>query len=122
MIVTQESGISVDNQDSVMQIAPAEFSSASCWISSTFLGSDLTLVDSIVGIPYTLCCHSLLTLLKPPKLTDLCVNCRFSAMWLPVLTAISTVINYSWNRANSSVIPSPVVSPRSLVSRQTIAL
>ena len=82
-IVTQESGISVDNQDSVMQIAPAEFSSASCWISSTKLGSDLTLVDSIVGIPYTLCCHSLLTLLKPLKLTDLCVNRRFSAMWLP---------------------------------------
>ena len=39
-----------------------------------------------------------------------------------VLTTISTVINYSWNRANLSVIPSPVVNPRSMVSKQTIAL
>ena len=67
-----------------MQIAPAEFNSAICWVSSTFLGTDPTLVDIIEGIPYTLGCRNFLTLLKTPKLTDLCVCRRFSAMWLPL--------------------------------------
>ena len=44
-----ESGISGDNQDSVIQITPAEFSRAICSISSTFFGSDLTFADRMVG-------------------------------------------------------------------------
>jgi hypothetical protein len=42
--------MSGDSHDSVMQITPAEFSSAICWSSSIFFGIDLTLVDNIVGI------------------------------------------------------------------------
>jgi hypothetical protein len=49
-----ESGISGDNQVSVIQIAPTEFSRAIFSISSTFFGSDLTFADRMVGISYLL--------------------------------------------------------------------